>query len=109
MEKEPITVLGLEKLKKAGLKMEISLDSHHKAYKTNYFINQNIALTGTLEKWSREEMFNLLSNLGGKINKSITKKTSILIVGLNPGNKLEIAKENNIEQIDEKKLIELLD
>jgi NAD-dependent DNA ligase len=54
-------------------------------------------------------MFNLLSNLGGTINKSVTKKTSILIVGLNPGNKLEIAKKNNIEQINEKKLIELLD
>ena len=72
-------------------------------------MNKNIALTGTLEKWSREEMFDLLSNLGGVINKSITKKTSIIIVGLNPGNKLKIAKKNNIEQINEKKLIQLLD
>ena len=96
-------------LKATGLKMEISVEQQHKKYKANYFMNKNIALTGTLEKWSREEMFDLLSNLGGVINKSITKKTSIIIVGLNPGNKLKIAKKNNIEQINEKKLIQLLD
>jgi DNA ligase (NAD+) len=107
LEKDNLKII--DELKKTGLKMAISVDPQRRVYKANYFMNKNIALTGTLEKWSREEMFNLLSNLGGTINKSVTKKTSILIVGLNPGNKLEIAKKNNIEQINEKKLIELLD
>ena len=52
---------------------------------------------------------NILEELGGHINNSITKKTELLIVGANPGSKLDKAKKNNILIMNEEELISELD
>ena len=64
-------------------------------------------LTGTLEKFKREELTKILEDLGAKVTNSVTKKTSGVIVGDKPGSKynkalelgVKIYKEEDIENI----------
>ena len=48
-------------------------------------------LTGTLEKYKREELTDILESLGAKVTSSVTKKTNGVIVGDKPGSKYDKA------------------
>ena len=54
-------------------------------------------MTGALEFYTRDEASLLIENLGGKTSDSVSKKTSVVIVGKNPGSKYEKAKALGIE------------
>lgn len=64
-------------------------------------------LTGTLEKYKREELTKILEDQGAKVTSSVTKKTTGVIVGDKPGSKydkalklgIKIYKEEEIENI----------
>ncbi|MGH3058582.1 MAG: BRCT domain-containing protein, partial [Gaiellaceae bacterium] len=58
-------------------------------------------VTGTLERWSREEARAALEARGAKVTDSVSKKTSGLVVGENPGSKLEKARRAGVEILDE--------
>ena len=49
----------------------------------------------------REEAKEMIENRGGKVTGSVTSKTSVVIVGVNPGSKYDKAKELGIEIWDE--------
>ena len=57
---------------------------------------KTFVLTGTLEKYTRDELKEILENLGGKVTGSVSKKTDVVIVGKDPGSKYDKAKELNI-------------
>lgn len=59
-------------------------------------LNKRIAVTGTLKKYTRDEIQNLIELNGGLWSTSVTKKTYAVIVGENPGSKYDKAKELNI-------------
>ncbi len=61
------------------------------------FQNKTFVITGTLIKYTRNEIEEKIENMGGKTSSSISKKTYALIVGENAGSKLEKAKELNIQ------------
>ena len=70
------------------------------------FTNKTFVITGTLEKYKRNELKEIIENKGGTVSESVSKKTSIVIVGENPGSKYEKAKELGItiwreEELDE--------
>ena len=71
------------------------------------FSNKTFVITGTLSK-SREEIKEIIENFGGKTTDSVSKKTSIVIVGNNPGNKYEKAVKLGIETWDEEKFNKML-
>ena len=60
------------------------------------FQDKTFVLTGTLTKYSRDEAGELISNRGGKVTGSVTKKTDVVIVGENPGSKFNKAQELGI-------------
>jgi len=67
-------------------------------------------ITGRLEAFSRQEAEARIKALGGTAKDSVTKKTSYLVVGADPGgNKLAKANELGTPQIDEKELLRLLE
>jgi DNA ligase (NAD+) len=77
--------------------------------------NENLALagltfviTGTLPTLSRDEAKALIERQGGKVTDSVSKKTSYLVLGENPGSKLEKARSLNISILDEAGLRNLL-
>ncbi len=59
-------------------------------------LNKRIVVTGTLKKYTRDEIQNLIELNGGLWSTSVTKKTYAVIVGENPGSKYDKAKELNI-------------
>ena len=61
------------------------------------FNNKTFVLTGSLEIFTREEAESRIEQLGGKTSGSVSKKTSVVIVGANPGSKYTKAQELGIE------------
>jgi len=65
-------------------------------------------ITGTLEGLSREEAKEIIEQNGGRVSESISKKTDYLLVGDDPGSKLEKASKLRIAIINKQSLLKLL-
>ncbi|HPF83526.1 MAG TPA: NAD-dependent DNA ligase LigA [Bacilli bacterium] len=72
------------------------------------FSNKTFVLTGSLEQFTREEATEKIEQLGGKVSSSVSKNTTAVIVGANPGSKYDKAKELNIPIWTEDELKEKL-
>ena len=68
------------------------------------FANMTIVVTGTLAGFTREEIREFIESRGGKITDSVSKKTNFLVVGENPGSKLEKSRLLGIPILDEHEL-----
>jgi len=97
----------IELLKTAGLQfqakeIEITLQSEKLTGKT-------FVISGVFEKFSREELKDLIESNGGKILSSISAKLNYLVAGDNMGpSKLEKAQKLNVPLISEDDLLEML-
>jgi DNA ligase (NAD+) len=69
---------------------------------------QTYVITGTLESFTREEAARALEAKGAKVSNSVSKKTAGLIVGEEPGSKLQKAQSAGVPIFDEKALQRLL-
>ena len=70
---------------------------------------QSFVVTGTLEAFSRDVAGEQIEALGGKLQSSVTKDTTYLVVGDDPGaSKVKQAEKHTTKQIDEAKLLQLL-
>lgn len=67
-----------------------------KIEKNDNFFGKTFVLTGSLELFTRDEAKDIIESLGGKTVDSVSKKTSVVIVGSNPGSKYTKAKELDI-------------
>ena len=65
-------------------------------------------ITGTLEGWSREEAKAALEALGAKVSDSVSKKTTGVVVGENPGSKAQKAETLGVPVLSERDLATLL-
>lgn len=87
----------LEKLSNAGVNMKVieqeSLDSR--------FEGKTFVLTGTLEKYTRQEASDLIEKYGGKVSSSVSKKTDYVLAGEEAGSKLTKAQELGVTIITE--------
>ena len=67
-----------------------------------------VVVTGTLERFSREEAENAVRRAGGKATGSVSAKTSLLVAGEKAGSKLAKAQAFGVRVIDEAEFIRLL-
>jgi DNA ligase (NAD+) len=67
--------------------------------------DQTFVLTGTLPTLSRQQARELIEAAGGHVSDSLSKKTTALVVGADPGSKLDKAEALGVEQIDEAELL----
>jgi DNA ligase (NAD+) len=65
------------------------------------FLNKTFVLTGTLPKRTRAEAEAIIKGLGGKVTGSVSKSTSYVLAGAEPGSKLEKAKALGVALLDE--------
>jgi DNA ligase (NAD+) len=95
----------IERLRKAGVKLE-----EKKAKpETLPLTGLEFVITGTLESFPREEAESKIKALGGTTKDNVTRKTSYLVVGAEPGGtKLARAGELGTKQITEAELLKLL-
>jgi DNA ligase (NAD+) len=91
-------IKAIEKLKKAGVNLQAEPPSN----KTGAFAGMIVILTGGLENFTREQAVELIVKNGGMVTSSVSKKTSLVIAGADPGSKLEKARNLDIRIIDEK-------
>ncbi|XAM00416.1 NAD-dependent DNA ligase LigA [Phycisphaeraceae bacterium D3-23] len=73
------------------------------------FAGKTIVLTGTLEHYKRNDLKQILEDLGAKVSGSISKNTDLLIAGENAGSKLTKAQGLGVEVWDEAKLLDSIE
>jgi DNA ligase (NAD+) len=102
--REPQNLKVLEKLRKAGLQFE-QKQTRKAAGK---LAGKQFVLTGTLPTYSRDEATRLIEEAGGRVISSVSKKTDYVVVGADPGSKLDKARSLGVKTIDEAELLKLL-
>jgi DNA ligase (NAD+) len=94
----------IEKFRAAGVKLAGAT-----AAREGPLMGLAFVVTGSLERWSRNEIESLIKRLGGSVGSSVTKKTHFLVAGENPGSKLAKAQEYAVPVLDEARFADLLE
>jgi DNA ligase (NAD+) len=96
----------VEELRSLGLRFELGEEDRPRE---GPLTGNTYVITGTLERWSREQAAAALEAAGAKVTNSVSAKTTALIVGEEPGaSKLTKAQKTGVELIDEAALEKLL-
>ena len=103
--RNPENVRVLRKLKDAGVTPETV---QYKPQKEKVLLGKTFVVTGILEEYSRDEIIELIKNLGGKVTGSVSKKTDYVLFGKQPGSKINKAKLYEIPIINEKEFEEII-
>ncbi|MGC8741204.1 MAG: NAD-dependent DNA ligase LigA [Candidatus Sumerlaeaceae bacterium] len=73
------------------------------------FAGMTVVLTGTLSSMTREEARRQIEMRGGKVTDSVSFKTSFVVVGAEPGSKLQKAQQLGIRIVDEQEFLRMLE
>ena len=93
----------LKRLKDAGVNMERQKEENE----DDRFAGKTFVLTGSLEKYSKEEASNIIEKFGGKTSSSVSKKTTYLLAGEDAGSKLTKAQSLGVQIISENEFEEM--
>ena len=94
----------IKKLKAAGVNMSLQKDDDA----DNRFLEKTFVLTGTLEKYTRDEAGRIIEKFGGKVSTAVSKKTSYVLAGEDAGSKLTKAQSLGIPVISEQEFEEMI-
>jgi DNA ligase (NAD+) len=101
---EPANGKLIDRLRAAGVNMK----EERQAPKSAKFAGMTFVFTGTLVHRTREESEALVAAHGGKPGSTVSKKTSYVVVGADPGSKYDKAKSLGVEILDEAQFEKLL-
>lgn len=91
----------IDRLREYGLPMKSAVQRERLP---QVFAGKTFVITGTLDGMTREEATALIEQRGGRVNSSVSKKTSYLVAGQDPGSKLDKARTAGVPIIDEQTL-----
>ncbi len=86
----------IEKLFALGVNIK-----YETAEKKGVFSGEKVVLTGTLLEFKRDQAGKIITELGGEVQSSVSKTTTMVVAGENAGSKLDKAKKLGIKIIDE--------
>lgn len=103
--REPHNRELIEKLRKAGVKMveeEVALPGEKP------LAGQRVVFTGALHSMERSRAEEIVAKLGGIPSSSVSRNTTLVVVGENPGSKYRKALELGIKTINEEEFLEMI-
>ena len=103
---EPRNMLLLERLRDAGVTAE---EPQQDGGQATTLVGQTYVLTGTLPSLSRSEAKKLIEEAGGTVTGSVSKKTTAVVAGDDPGSKLDKARDLGVDVIAEAELLRRID
>jgi DNA ligase (NAD+) len=66
---------------------------------------KTLVLTGALEGLSRDAATDLIERAGGRVTDSVSARTDYLVVGMDPGSKLDEARRFGVKLLDQRELM----
>ena len=102
MEEQTLDLI--KRLKESGVNTQAIEDENA----DNRFEGKTFVLTGTLEKYTREEASNIIEKFGGKTSSSVSKKTAFVLAGEEAGSKLTKAQNLGVNIISEDEFAEMI-
>ena len=102
MEEQTLDLI--KRLKESGVNTQAIEDENA----DNRFEGKTFVLTGTLEKYTREEASNIIEKFGGKTSSSVSKKTAFVLAGEEAGSKLTKAQNLGVTIISEDEFAEMI-
>ncbi|MHB8085723.1 MAG: NAD-dependent DNA ligase LigA [Dehalococcoidia bacterium] len=102
--RQPQNIAIINKLRKAGVTME-SAEVQRKDLPLS---EQEFVITGKMESAGRQDLESRIRELGGKAGSDVTRKTTYLVVGTDPGSKLSRAQSLGTRILNEKELLAIL-
>jgi DNA ligase (NAD+) len=89
----------IERLRAAGLPMQS--ETVESPVVPQIFAGKTFVLTGTLDNMSREDATRQIEDRGGRVSSSVSKKTSFVLAGQDPGTKLDKARQLGVPIVGE--------
>jgi DNA ligase (NAD+) len=105
---EPRNRQLIDRLRAAGVTMEVPVEQRAAMETPGALTGRTYVVTGTLQSMSREDATAALERLGAKVTNSVSKKTTGVIVGSEPGSKAEKAQTLGVPTLDEAAFLELI-
>ena len=106
---QPRNAAVVEKLRQAGVRMDRVDRVETAAHRDGFFFGKRVVLTGTLERYSREEAQEELRKRGATLSGTVGKTTHLVVVGAEAGSKLEKARTMGIPVLDEAEFLRKLE
>jgi len=98
---EPVNAALVAKLGAAGVRLHATDAERARATAAGPLTGKTYVLTGTLATMTREDAAAAIERLGGKVAGSVSKKTTAVVVGAEPGSKAEKARTLGLPILDE--------
>ena len=102
--KQEQTIDLIQRLKDAGVNMEYLQEESD----DERFYGKTFVLTGSLEKYTRDEASEIIERFGGKTSSSVSKKTSYVLAGEEAGSKLTKAQSLGVPVITEQEFEDMI-
>ncbi len=103
--RNPLNRAVIEQLLAAGVRPQ---QARARPRRKGKLAGKTIVVTGTLEKFTRQQIEQAIRQAGAKASSSVSKRTDYVLAGENPGSKLDKARKLGVEVINEKEFLELL-
>jgi len=91
-----------------ALLKEIEIENNSQKNVNKIFSGKTFVLTGTMQKYDRDQAKEIIRNLGGNVSSSVSNKTDFVVAGENAGTKLEKATELGVKILDEEAFLKII-
>jgi len=105
-KKENLVII--ERLRSAGLNFGQEEEIGRKKKETQILAGKQFVLTGTLKDFTRTQAKEIISELGGRVTGSISKKTDYVVAGEDPGSKYQKAQKLGVTIINEEEFKKII-